>query len=162
MEKYPEIYQSLFGDSENHEFTRRDACINSDLIRCACDFLNVICIPAGESEDYESFTAGVPWRICIEDEHDSESSPHYVLDIGENTEKVSPDDWTTIQVRYCDNYSTDERVIEQSPGYFIVHAYIEHDPVRAKELAKKICEAYEESLRKHFPDYYIICRKIVE
>ena len=158
MEKYPEIYQSHFGDSENAEFTRRDACINSDLIRCACDFFNVICIPAGESEDYESFTAGVSWRICVEDE----TSPHYVLDIGENTKRVSPNDWTTIQVRYCDNYSTDERIIEQSPGYFTIYAYIKHDPVRAKELAKKICEAYEESLRKHFPDYYIICRQIVE
>ena len=158
MEKYPEIYQSLFGDSENAEFTRRDSCINSDLIRCACDFLNVV------YDELNGFTSGTSWNALIEDEHDDEVTPHYVLEIGEQLKKIKATNrgWTTIEVRYCDNYSMPDRIIQQNPGSYMVKVCIIDDPVRSKVLAEKLCEAYEESLRKHFPDYYIICRKVVE
>ena len=155
MKNYPEIYRTVFGDESDPVFTSRDACINSDLLRCACDdFLRII-VKNGE------FTAETDWVVQIIDQHDNEDEPHYVLAFGENGEDLLGDEACfTYKVRYCDNYSKAERNIDQNPGTYTITNWIKKDRTIAISLAKRISIAYIESLKKHFPDYYIICRHI--
>lgn len=150
---YPVFFREpVFGDAENAEFTQRDARINSDLLRAAVEFIKP------KYDFYKGFYTGYNWRVSIEDQHDAgEPEPHYVLDFGEGNLPTSV--VKIIKIRYCDNYSAEGRTIEQNPGTFTVElsgSYF-HDGRLAEDFAKMFCREYIASLKRHFPDYYILC-----
>ena len=148
---YPNINEATFGDPKSLEFSKRDACINSHIIKAAIKlFLPYMRVGA------EGFTVQTSWSVRIEDQHYSENEPHYILEIGEG----STADCVVAIVRtaYCDNHShTKSRSIEQAPGEYVVTASVKDpDKVSALQLANAVSDAYAEALEKYFPDYYIL------
>lgn len=111
---FPIIYESVFGEDGNPEFTARDAAINSDLLQLICERLLSIKLHEGE------FSANHAFRLRIEDQHDDETQPHYVLDVGNSPHKEMLE--SQLVVDYCDNYSDKDRTIKQARGKFAVFA----------------------------------------
>lgn len=148
---YPCIFKAVFGNEDNTEFTSRDAAINSDLLRAAIEIMN----PKWNS-DMGCFDSAYNWRVRIADQHHNEAEPHYELEFGEGG--TDPEESRVkISIPYCDNWSTPDREIKQNPGTFVVEVSGSFGQGFAHHLAVSICVAYEESLRQHFPDFYILC-----
>ena len=162
---FPEIYRSLFGATEDDgftkeeaaEFTRRDAAINTVVLRKVVELMH----PHFDKEN--GFTTGHTWRVVIEDQHDAESAPHYVLDFGENCadpEKCKCRE--SIEVQYCDNYSQPNREISQAPGVIKVTVMATKLVALMYSLAnikRYVARAYYEALVQCLPDYYITVDK---
>ncbi len=156
---YPVIFKPpVFGDADNPEFTQRDARINSDILRCAVEYMEP------EYNRFEnSFKTGYNWKVTIKDSHDDEPVPHYELEFGEGKIDTACS-VVLLTTPYCDNYSTQNRTLDQNPGTYTVEVVGDFDQCRARGLAHAVCVQYEKSLRVHFPDYYILCatKKIQE
>lgn len=153
MREYPTIIKAHFGDPDDKVFTFRDAEINTDILRAAIELVHPKCT-AGH------FSTGHPWQIIIEDRHDSEEDPHYILSFGERVEDI--DEKTTRftrRVDYCDNYSTKDRQIEQAPGVFSVTLIGGFWPKSIIWSTDLIAKAYIDSLKKNLPDYFILCNE---
>ena len=151
--RYPEFYEVAFGDQEDGEFTKRDAALNSDLLREACDMVRPV-----YKDGY--FSTGRAWRVRIEDRHTDEDEPHYVLDFGETGHDGRADIYTKraarLEVGYCDNYSCEFSTIRQAQGSFTVYAGGDFGDYSAELVAIAVARAYVDALQRHFPDYFIL------
>ena len=165
---YPEIYNYLFGEKNNIKLTERDAAINSMVLRKA------VTLVKAKYSAKEGFSAGFDWRIIIEDQHDDEESPHYVLDFGEGKPNLRAENTFCNTVAYCDNYShrkswiesrvvdgreqhlgLEDRLIEQAPGVFRVTVVGDFEPHMREHIARVMARTYNEALEKTLPDYFI-------
>lgn len=163
---YPTIYQCHYGDAENPVFTAGDAKLNSILLRYGVEEL--FC---GKPTKY-------PWRVRVEDKHDGEDLPHYILDYGHepkegggNPPSFLLDQFKSSAVKlsivYCDNHSVDNE-IKQEVGTATIWAYYDErgdepddEPTTREHMLKKakaFAERYKNALAETFPDYYICCR----
>jgi hypothetical protein len=102
------------------------------------------------------------WSIRIEDQHDDEPEPHYVLHFGESTDEQDGSKLylgTPLEVYYCDNkFGLNEQgvpVVAQAPGVARFYAAGNFGSMDTTEVKKKVAEVYAQLLRKHFPDYFI-------
>ena len=153
MREYPTILESKFGDPTDEVFTFRDAEINSDILWAAVRLVHPKCLSG-------HFTAGHPWQVTIEDQHDSEETPHYILSFGERVEEINEKTLRFVRkIDYCDNFSTKSRRIEQAPGVFTVTLKGDFWPKSIIWSADVIAQAYIDSLRKNLPDYFILCNE---
>lgn len=148
MNRFPEIFETMYGDPINEEFTRRDAALNSRLLETIChDLLKV---------EYKEngFCTGLRWRLRITDKHDVEKQPHFILDVGE-LGKLEAEPSAKVTMRYIDNYSAGGSRIEQTYGSVQVMAYGSFGVFTPKYVAQNIAFVYAKALRELFPDYYI-------
>ena len=145
---FPIIYESVYGEDNNPEFTARDAAINSDLLSLICERLVNVKLHEGE------FGTSYAFRLRIEDQHDDETQPHYVLDVGNSTHKEMLE--SQLVVDYCDNYSDKDRTIKQARGKFAVFASERIGNYTGEFAAAILARNYVESLKAHFPDYFIL------
>lgn len=145
---FPIIYESVFGEAGNPEFTARDAAINSDLLRLICERLVNIKLNDGE------FGTRNPFRLRIEDQHDDEDRPHYVLDVGGSINQELLE--SCMSVDYCDNYSDKDRTIKQARGKFKVWASKRVGNFSGEFAATALARAYVDALKAHFPDFFIL------
>ena len=145
---FPIIYEAVFGDKDNPEFTARDAAINSDLLQMICERLVNVKLNNGE------FGTRYAFHLRIEDQHDDEERPHYVLDVGDsaNAEMLK----SQLEVVYCDNYSDKDRTIKQARGKFTVFASQRVGNFTGEFAAVALARAYVDALKAHFPDFYIL------
>ncbi len=148
MRRFPEIFETIFGDPINNDFTKRDAALNSRLLETICREL--LKVELGEA----GFGTGRNWRIRVTDTHDIELEPHYVLDVGERG-KIDTDPEVTVKMRYVDNWSAKPSTIEQAYGTICVQTYGDFGLFTPEYVAKNIAYIYSRSLKELFPDYYI-------
>ncbi|MBR0133753.1 hypothetical protein IJM16_00600 [Candidatus Saccharibacteria bacterium] len=145
---FPIIYESVYGEEGNPEFTARDAAINSDLLQLICERLVNIKLNDGE------FGTRNPFRLRIEDQHDDEDQPHYVLDVGNSINQDPLEN--CVSVDYCDNYSDKDRTIKQARGKFKVWASKRVGNFSSEFAATALARAYVDALKTHFPDFFIL------
>lgn len=161
---YPHIRESVFGDFANPDITTADSATNSMLLRFICKRMPVRY--NGETGEFES---EYPWRIRIEDQHDDEAAPHYVLDVSSHPvtkegHSLPLSSERSVTVTYCDNHSTlksgrtlahPEGVIEQARGHFKVAVWADcaYD---MKKVTIEVARAYVESMQKTLPDYFVL------
>lgn len=146
---FPIIYETVFGEKDNLEFTARDAAINSDLLQFICERL-----VSPKLRDNE-FATHYPFRLRIEDQHDDEEKPHYVLDVGDSANKEMF--CSQLVVDYCDNFSDKDRTIKQARGKFTVFASWRIGDNYTSEFAVvALARAYVDALKAHFPDFFIM------
>lgn len=147
---FPHIYETVYGDGVSDSlFTQRDAKLNSMLLRHV-----VQGVFTGDNDGGDE----PQWRVRVEDRHDSEQEPHYVLDFG----NVSIDHGVDAIVEkhkiitdYCDNHS-DGRTIVQEVGRVTVTVWSGYGTESTFEACSGIRVFYcHEALPECFPDYFI-------
>ncbi len=145
---FPIIYESVFGEAGNPEFTARDAAINSDLLQMICERLVNVKFNGDEFGTHYAF------RLRIEDQHDDEARPHYVLDVGDSSNQEMLE--SRMVVDYCDNYSDKDRTIKQARGKFTIFASRRVGNFNGEFAATALARAYVDALKAHFPDFFIL------
>ncbi len=145
---FPIIYETVFGEEDNPEFTARDAAINSDLLQFICERLVSVRWKNGE------FGTRYAFRLRIEDQHDDEDQPHYALDVGDSSNQEVLEN--RLEVDYCDNYSDKDRTIKQACGKFTVFASRRVGNFTGEFAAAALARAYVDALKAHFPDFFIM------
>jgi len=155
----PRIREAIFD-------AKMDPGINTRVLR---DTYEIVDVEYGEKED--KFAGKVTsLRFRIEDQHDDESKPHYVLD-------VEIGDWKggshrIYSVRYCDYHSTTitkkkkhkkkkkKNVIVEAPGCWRIHIWLpKGSKANADEIASAINLAYGKAMEAELPDYEILFAK---
>lgn len=156
MEVYPYIYESVFGETGNSVYTASDSVLNADMLRAMTHMM-----PATFENGAWTAAERSVRRIRIEDAHDGEEDPHYVLDVGSKAEHAllpAIDEYTLV-VKYCDNAMRQLNVmrrpeIVQQTGRFRIYVdcgACKHSP---HDIARTVARFYLEALRKNFRDLY--------
>ena len=147
-----------------------DCPINTDTLRGIFEIFAI-----GYSPKTNKFSAGFDWGVRIEDQHDDESSPHYVLQVGEgDTEGLV---MKSFYGAYCDFHSTyaETRIpsadygtespkyaknprINHNPGQWRIYVWLpeEHTSLDAGKIAQRISDAYEQAMIDALPNYEIL------
>ena len=145
---FPFIYETHYGDPNSAEFTARDARINSDLLRFICERLVNVKMFGNE------FGTDHDFSLRIEDSHENDEYPHYVLDVGSRPDAPNTP-LNKVVFDYCDNYS-DGNGIHQERGKVTVYASSYVGNFSGKFAAVMLGRAYIDSLKEHFPDFFIL------
>lgn len=104
----------------------------------------------------EFFSAPGEWGVSIEDIHDNEENPHYVLTVG--TEQFEKLPKQTYFIRYCDYHSIPSagRIVTNPGNYYITIWMYEDRHNTYNSIASKIEKAYYDAMTKHLPGYAIL------
>ena len=137
MVDYPIIFETHYGDSENEGVTKCDAQINTRLLRKARK---------------DVFMKG-HWRFRVEDKHDNEDAPHFILDFGYCVDQ--PIDSfkqtaTHLVVDYKDYYSRTADEILLNPGTVSVWAQRSYDNRQFPNGDPGIRDALREMTKEYF------------
>ena len=167
--EYPVINEIVFDPTMDYE-------INKDLIG---DY----CAETTSHDQEEDAFKSIPCRFRIEDQHDSEDKPHYILDIGD---KFLPKHCCRkYVVRYVDYLSTSAKKeegedtnqaeeekkpkgdIENAPGRWTIYVWLGGNSYTRsgkgnKELAMSLNCVYERAMDKSLPQYFILTSPLME
>ncbi len=151
----PEIYQALFADAA-------DAAINSRVLRAAFEYAKERYNPATDSfaSDFGE------WGVCIEDQHDDETTPHYYLKF--NHGNLDGCWFQAFHVRYCDYRSVvDENPmkmgIKENPGTYRIYVWLPKRTFNsAPYFAQAVNNAYIQAMTDMLPDYAILTSGLME
>lgn len=147
--RYPEIREAVFDPS-------CDKAGNSALLRAILD--SIVCVSFDRLINEFSATKWWEWwNIRIEDKHDDEDKPHYILEIGEGNHRGHKS--KRFSTKYCDYHSTDNGEIVTAPGEFIVQIWIDDDDSRQNTFGKRVSEAYLKAMQETLPDYFVLAEE---
>lgn len=154
---FPRIHKSVFVDEA-------DAAINSDVLRAIFESVTMSYDP----KDDVFFSNPDEWGVSIEDIHDDEENPHYILTVGtEQFEKLPVQSYV---VRYCDYHSVQAESLKAESHFILSESHIDVDPGRYyiriwlpedyrniwNRIAGKVEKAYYDAMVKYLPDYAIL------
>lgn len=151
---YPYYYKTKFGETGNPELTMGDARLNSRL-------LNVVLGVVKPKFKLDRWLGG-SWKFSIEDQHNSEDEPHYILSCGSEPDGTELNilKSCTVNIPYVDNHSLEnekgERAIEQAEGIITISAFGFFGDMTPSDMVNVLAEAYAEGLKEFFPDYCIL------
>lgn len=163
--KYPEIYQVSFGSRTDALATARDAELVAALIGEIVELVQPECIDG-------NFTAGKPWRVCVNEYSDEERDlggiGHFLLDVGEGMPKLDGPEYGNAQRVYCAStaaYSVENHdgytlvnpgMVVQESGILSVTVFGDFAGNSACRIARKVANIYEDLHQAIFPDVFII------
>ena len=168
--KYPVINEIVF-----------DPTVDCEIIKA---LLKDYCTETTSHDQEEDAFKSIPCRFRIEDQHDSEDKPHFILDIGDKS--LPKRCCKKYVVRYVDYLSTsaeeedgedtnqaDEEkkpkgVIENAPGRWTIYVWLggRRGYTRSgkgnKELATSLNCVYEQAMDESLPQYFILTSPLME
>ena len=166
--EYPTINEIVFDPTMDCE-------INKDLIGDYCKETT------SHDQEEDAFKS-IPCRFRIEDQHDSEDKPHYILDIGDKS--LPKHCCRKYVVRYVDYLSTSAKkeegedtnqaeeekpkgVIENAPGRWTIYVWLggrgyTRSGKGNKGLATSLNCVYEQAMDKSLPQYFILTSPLME
>ena len=149
--EYPQIVEARFD-------AKMDPGINSKLLRAIFEIMGT-----EYSAKTDCFASDMPWGVCIEDQHDNEKNPHYILEVGSGIyDERAPKSYF---VRYCDYHSVPGKKkknnsIITDPGKWIIRIWLPKGcGLSADDVAEKINLAYAKAMEEELPDYEILYSK---
>jgi len=157
---FPEYHSDpVFGLANDEEFTKADAALSTDLLWTIV--FEVLTGPyCKKSDGSQGF--GRAWSIKIEDQHDDEPEPHYVLHFGESTEEQDGSKLhfsTPLKAYYCDNkFGLNAKgmpTVTQAPGVARIYVAGDFGKMTESEVKSRVADVYRRLLRKYFTDYFI-------
>ena len=146
----PSIYESVFA-------FEGDEATNSEVLRAAFGAMKV----AHNIKTNGFSSVYGPWRLRIEDCHEDEKDPHYVLDVGERREELGQNPDAQDIIYYCDFRSDHEKsAIYPDPGHYIVSVWLNKEsrlkyPSLTTLLKGAANSTYLSTTRKEFPGYAV-------
>ena len=160
--KYPTIREAKFFDTP-------DAAINSKVLRTIFWEFRVSPSGYGAGSDFPVLVHRPEvWGVCIEDQHNNENVPHYILKVGDGDFEKDCQERAYI-AKYCDYHSIlkDDLTgdnIHMDPGHYIIRVwmpYSEKDIQCFDMMADRIECAYRHAVVEALPDYEILTEKLI-
>ena len=160
--KYPKIRKALFNETP-------DTAINSRVLRTIFWEFRVSPQSHGTGNAFPvlAYRPKV-WGVCIEDQHNNEAAPHYILKVGDGNFEKDCQERAYI-ANYCDYHSIlkDDLTgdtIHMAPGYYTIRIWMPYDEKENEcfdMMADRIECAYRRAMIETLPDYAILTEKLI-
>ncbi len=169
-----EVYNVVGGSKDHPEYNQRDAAILAELALAVRRIFSLRVVDDGQGNVV--LTAGRRWRLCLTDKHPHEESPHFMFDVGEGEKDqfdLTPN--FALTVKYFDFHPEPATLplgsplVSIDPGEYIITIWVDDEAPEGNgaatapqqnvepEIAAQLFRgAYEEAMRKWFPDFAVM------